>query len=405
MSTGSVGHILIAAGETHEIAAWSEELQAVSLSSEVVPNAEKLAQLAGHNHVLIHCSSFPDDPVEIVSQLRAEGFSGHVLVVTSAPTVAEGVALLGLGCFDYLPASVSADRIARHLVEALTLPRPTRPQHELLWKSFRKRSGSDHVYSTNPTCQKAYLVAAQAAPSDVTVLIEGDTGTGKEYLAQALHFMSPRRDKPFVPVNCGAIPETLLESELFGHERGAFTSATRAKPGLCETAHRGTLFLDEVGDMSPTMQVKLLRFVQERSFVRVGGLETIKVDARVVAATNQNLRQAVAEGRFREDLYYRLAVISLVLPPLRDRPEDVTGFADYFVSKYATALGRKELCDCARERLLQHAWPGNLRELENVLQRAILTTPQRAIHGTDLQIDDPPRHDEPLRLLPVAAVH
>jgi len=207
-----------------------------------------------------------------------------------------------------------------------------------------------------------------------------------------------------VPVNCGAIPETLLESELFGHERGAFTSATRAKPGLCEVAHKGTLFLDEVGDMPAAMQVKLLRFVQDKCFVRVGGLETVKVDVRLIAATNQDLRRAVAEGRFREDLYYRLAVICLNLPPLRERPEDITGFADHYLEKYAASMRTKELCDCGRERLLQHSWPGNLRELENVLQRAILTTPHRMIHAENLVIDDMRLSDEPLRLFPLAAV-
>jgi two-component system response regulator AtoC len=260
------------------------------------------------------------------------------------------------------------------------------------------------VQSGSDACRHVYRQGAQAAPSSATVLIEGETGTGKEYLARAVHFMSPRRDKPFVAVNCGAIPETLLESELFGHERGAFTSATRAKPGLCETAHRGTIFLDEIGDMSMAMQVKLLRFVQDKSLVRVGGLETVKVDVRIIAATNQDLRRAVREGRFREDLYYRLAVINLHLPPLRDCGQDVRCFADYFLTKYQTLPGRKLFCDCAYDRLKVHQWPGNLRELENVVQRAILTTPHRTIHAESIEILEPLLMDVPLRLFPLTAV-
>jgi DNA-binding NtrC family response regulator len=376
----------------------------MGLVTQVVGNAEELAATAGDNHLLLHCQSFPDDAVEAVAALRENGYNGQVVAVTATPSVSEAVAFIGLRCYDYLAASLPAERIATHMLEALGLAEPSRLQYELLWRNFRKRTGCDHIYSASRCCRDTYTLAAQAAPSDVTTLIEGETGTGKEYLAQTLHFMSPRRDKPFVAVNCGAIPEALLESELFGHERGAFTSATRAKPGLCETAHKGTLFLDEIGDMSVPMQVKMLRFLQDRSFVRVGGLETIKVDVRVIAATNQDLRQAVREGRFREDLYYRLAVMNLWLPPLRERLEDIPRFAGHFLHKYASTLSCKSFCECAASKLRQHSWPGNLRELENVVQRAILTSPHRTIHAEHIAIDEGLLPDEPIRLFPVAAV-
>ena len=404
MPTTTRDCVLLAAGHNEEVSRWVIELQNLGMTTEVVENAEKLGVSAGDNPLLVHCESFPEDPVEVISHLREEGYRGEVVAVTASPSISEAVALMGLGCYDYLPASLSADRVAQHLAEALGLMEQSRPQYELLWKNFRKRSGWQHVHSASHACQKGYMLAAQAAPSEATVLIEGETGTGKEYLARALHFMSPRRDKPFVAVNCGAIPETLLESELFGHERGAFTSATRAKPGLCETAHRGTVFLDEIGDMSPSMQIKMLRFVQDKSFVRVGGLETIKVDVRIIAATNQDLRRAVREVRFREDLYYRLAVIDIWLPPLRERLEDLPRFVEFFLGKHAVRMGRKHFCDCALNKLRQHNWPGNLRELENVVHRAILTSPHRNIHAEHVGLDEPLIPDQPPRLFPLAAV-
>lgn len=396
--------VLLAATETDIVQRWHRELVEVGLETEVVGSAEEVLAAAGDNHLLLHCQSFPDNAVELIAELRDSGFEGQIVAVTSSPSISEAVTCLALRCYDYLPASLSAERIVQQLREGLGLTPPTRVQYELLWKNFRKRSNCDHVHSASPGCREAYVLAAQTAPSDVTALIEGDTGTGKEYLARAVHYMSPRRDKPFVAVNCGAIPESLLESELFGHERGAFTSATRAKPGLCEVAHRGTLFLDEIGDMSMPMQVKMLRFLQDRTFVRVGGLETVKVDVRVVAATNQDLRRAVREGRFREDLYYRLAVMTLWLPPLRDRQEDIIRFARHFLHKHGPALSRKSFCECAEARLQQHPWPGNVRELENVVQRAILTSPHRTIHAEHIAIDDRLVPDEPIRLFPLSAV-
>ena len=402
--------VLVAAADVEVAAVWCDELRKLHLTPRVVTEAQAFLKTDGSSHLLLHSPSFPDEPVELIAALREQGFCGQAIVVTSTPSIAAAVALMGLRCYDYLPASLPPARLVERMADALGLTDQPhldgreRPTFDLLWRNFRKRTGCDHVYSASRCCRQTYTQAAQAAPSEVTVLIEGETGTGKEYLARAVHFMSPRRDKPFVAVNCGAIPESLLESELFGHERGAFTSANRAKPGLCETAHKGTLFLDEIGDMSLAMQVKMLRFLQDRSFARVGGVEQIKVDVRVVAATNQDLRRAVREGRFREDLYYRLAVMNLCLPPLRDRVEDITRFARHFLAKHAAGGHRKALCEYARERLCQHSCPGNLRELENVVQRAILIAPHRTIHSEHIGVDDLLLSDGPLRLFPLPAL-
>jgi two-component system response regulator AtoC len=213
-----------------------------------------------------------------------------------------------------------------------------------------------------------------AAQVDVTVLISGETGTGKDVVARALHYLSARHSRPFVKVNCAAVPRDLLESELFGHERGAFTGAHQLKIGKFEAADHGTIFLDEIGDLDPDLQAKLLHVLQDGEFSRVGGRSTIRVDARVLAATNQNLEQAVAEGRFREDLYYRLNVIRIELPPLRERPEEIPLFAEFFTQRYAK-LYQREAAPLAPEmiqRLLQHRYPGNVRELENIIKRMMV---------------------------------
>jgi transcriptional regulator with PAS, ATPase and Fis domain len=222
--------------------------------------------------------------------------------------------------------------------------------------------------------QQVFRLAQQVAGTDATALLLGETGTGKELLARAIHFNSPRRNRPFVAVNCAAIAETLLESELFGHEKGAFTGAIRQKPGRFEMAEKGTLFLDEVGDIPMATQIKLLRVLQEREFERVGGNETIRCDIRLISATNQNLEQAIQEKKFREDLYYRLNVVPIRLPALRERPEDIPLLAQHFLKKYVQALNKPvaKISEAALNLLLQHKWPGNVRELENLVERAIV---------------------------------
>jgi transcriptional regulator with GAF, ATPase, and Fis domain len=227
---------------------------------------------------------------------------------------------------------------------------------------------------------------AMVAKSDATVLVRGESGTGKELIANAIHYNSNRHDGPFVKVNCGAIPETLLEDELFGHEKGSFTNALTRRRGRFEMAHRGTIFLDEIGDMAPQLQVKILRVLQEREFERIGGGEIISVDVRLIAATHTNLEEMVKEGRFREDLYYRINVVPLEIPPLRKRRDDILLLANYFLEMYSAKNGRKfkGLSHKAQETLLQYTWPGNVRELENTIERAVVMGQSEHIEEGDL---------------------
>jgi two-component system response regulator HydG len=242
------------------------------------------------------------------------------------------------------------------------------------------------IVGQSPSLRATLDVIRQAAPSSATVLLLGESGTGKELFARALHEHSPRSPGPFVPINCAAIPETILESELFGYERGAFTGAVQRKEGRIERAQGGTLLLDEVGELTPSVQVKLLRFLQEGEIERLGGTGTIKVECRVVAATNQDLHARVREGKFREDLFYRLNVIQVVLPPLRDRPEDIPLLADHFIARYAAKNGKpiRGLTRAALAALESYPWPGNVRELEHAIERAVVLSRGAEIDEADL---------------------
>ena len=259
-------------------------------------------------------------------------------------------------------------------------------ENALLKRELQQKYDFRNIVGTSKEMRDVYEQIAQVAPSGATVLIRGESGTGKELVAHAIHYNSPRSSKPFVKVNCAALPESLIESELFGHEKGAFTGAVARKRGRFELAEGGTLFLDEIGDLSPAMQVKLLRALQEREFERVGGTETIKVNVRLITATNVNLEQAVSDGRFRSDLYYRLNVFSIYLPPLRERKTDILLLADHFLEKYGRQNGKriKRISTPAIDMLMTYHWPGNVRELENVVERATLVCEGNVIHGYHL---------------------
>ncbi len=332
----------------------------------------------------------PDaDGVELLGELRGRGFAGPALIITAHPTLETAIDALGYWACDYLEKPFKPgdllERVSQGLSSELAFDRMA-----YLWDGLRSRYGFDHVMSRNAKVQQAYVTAARVAGSNAPILVQGETGTGKEYLARAVHYMSGRADKHFVAVNCGALPEQLLASELFGHEKGAFTSATQAKVGLCEVADGGTLFLDEVGEMSSENQVKLLRFTQDYTFTRLGGVKPIEVDTRIISASNTDLTQAVREGRFRQDLLYRLNVVPLGLPTLEQRPEDVEVFARHFLKKYRRRQGGgpRRISEEAMAALKAQPWPGNLRQLENVVQRALLMADGDTLRPQHLMLDD-----------------
>src|SRR5689334_20559096 len=292
------------------------------------------------------------------------------IMITAFASTETAVEAMRLGACDYLSKPFDVDLLRMKVREKIE-SRQLRQENVLLKRTLGLTHQFSNIVGRSESMLSVFKMIETVARTNSTILLTGESGTGKGLVAQAIHFNSLRRDKPMVSLNCGAMPETLLESELFGHMRGAFTGADQNKKGLLEVAERGTVFLDEIGEMSAVMQVKLLRVLQERRFRRVGGLEELTADIRVIAATNQDLTKAVAEGRFREDLYYRINVIPIALPPLRERREDIPLLAEHFLGKYSEQMG-KPIAGIAHEALdllVHHDWPGNIRELENVLER------------------------------------
>jgi two-component system NtrC family response regulator/two-component system response regulator HydG len=310
--------------------------------------------------------------LEKVKQIRPETM---VIVMTAYGTVKTAVRAMKLGAEDYLGKPIDVEELEVILQRALEKKRlleETRVLRERVSQKYRLES----LVGECPEMLAAFKTVGQVAPASSSVLLLGESGTGKELFAQALHQNSLRKDKPFIKVACSALPETLLESELFGHEKGSFTGALYARAGRFEMADGGTLFLDEIGDISPTVQIKLLRFLEEREFERVGGNRTYKVDVRIVCATHRDLKKKLEEGTFREDLYYRLNVIEIHIPPLRERGADIPVLAHHFLKRFAEANGKdvRGVSDETLALLLGHPWPGNVRELENAIERAVVLT-------------------------------
>ena len=294
------------------------------------------------------------------------------IMITAFASTESAVEAMRLGACDYLSKPFDVDLLKMKVREKIE-SRQLKQENVLLKRTLGLSHQFSNIIGRSEAMLDVFKMIQTVARTNSTILLTGESGTGKGLVAQAIHFHSLRRERPLVALNCGALPETLLESELFGHMRGAFTGADNNKKGLLEVAEKGTIFLDEIGEMSAVMQVKLLRVLQERRFRRVGGLEELQADIRVIAATNQDLTKAVAEGRFREDLYYRINVIPISLPPLRERREDVPLLAEHFLTKYAEQMGKQiaGISQGAMELLEQHDWPGNIRELENVIERAV----------------------------------
>ncbi len=315
----------------------------------------------------------PDgDGIEILRHVKAAAPETVVVVMTAYSTTETAVAALKLGAHDYLIKPFDVDELKIVVRNALE-KRQLEDENRLLKAELRRKHGLDRLVGASPSMIAVFDMIRTVARTSSTVLITGESGTGKELAARAIHSLSPRQDAAFVSINCGALPETLLESELFGHVKGAFTDAHQAKRGLFEVAHRGTIFLDEIADTPPAMQVKLLRVLQEKQIRRVGGTSEIEVDARVIAASNQSLEELVRDKRFREDLFYRLNVIPLRIPPLRERREDIPLLASHFLSRLAVEMGKpvRGFSAEAIAELEGYAWPGNVRELENVVERAV----------------------------------
>ena len=313
-----------------------------------------------------------------------------VVVMTAFGSIQDAVAAMREGALDFLAKPVDPDHLLL-IVERALATRRMAVENLLLREELAVRRGAPQIVGEDAKLKQVSMSLHRAAATDMTVLLEGESGTGKELFARALHALSPRADGPFVAINCAAIPETLLETELFGYEKGAFTGAGARKPGKFELAHRGTLFLDEIGDLPLSLQPKILRALEEKRFDRVGGTTPIQVDVRVVAATNRNLRAAVAARQYREDLYFRLSVFPITIPPLRERPTDIPMLARHFIDRFCRDLNKKPMAIAppAVDEILAYPWPGNVRELQNCMERAVILTAGDTIHARHLHLTPP----------------
>jgi two-component system response regulator AtoC len=314
------------------------------------------------------------DGLQLLEDVQKRKLPVDVIITTGFATIDHAVQAMRLGAADFLTKPINLEHL-RLVVQRAFRERALQDEVTALRQELEKQHKFHDILSKSPRMHDVFELISHVARTNSTVLIVGETGTGKELVARAVHDSSPRREAPFVAVNCAALPESLLESELFGHERGAFTSAVGQRKGRFELANGGTIFLDEVGEIPLPMQAKLLRVLQERRFERVGGTQTIEVDVRVVAATHRDLLRLAKEGKFRDDLYYRLNVVKVDLPPLHERPEDIPLLAEHFVQKFRrVSRCAKEIAPETMETLLQYRWPGNIRELENAIERACVTS-------------------------------
>lgn len=342
------------------------------------------------------------DGLSILQQLRERGSTLPVIIVTAQESSTVTIEAMQHGAYDYIAKPFEPDAMLSLIERALEYRQRTRSAQAVDTKGKDKaKDPRDLLIGRSAVMQEVYKLIGRVANSDVTVLITGDSGTGKERVAVAIHHASARRDGPFIPINCAALPETLLESELFGHEKGAFTGAMSQRKGRFEQAAKGTIFLDEIGEMSPATQKKLLRVLQERTFERVGSNITIKANVRIIAATNRDLQQEVAENRFREDLYYRLNVINIHMPPLRDRKDDIPLLVEYFLSRQPKRPDGSppRLTEETMQWLLDYHWPGNVRQLENAIERAVVLSQGQLIEPEQLLMpgDEQVNQTDPLR--------
>jgi two-component system response regulator PilR (NtrC family) len=368
------------------VAASAEEALSVVKSTEfeLIISDIKMADMSG---------------IELLRNLRSGGFTGQFVLLTAFASAEAAIQALKMGAYDYILKTENFIEELKLVVHSALENRRLREENTYLRREFRKVHGLGNLVGKSSRMQELFKMIEVVSATNSTVLITGESGTGKELVAKAIHLNSPRADAAFISVNCGAFVETLLESELFGYVKGAFTGATGNKKGLFEVADKGTIFLDEIGDMSLSMQVKLLRALQERTIRRVGGTEEIPVDVRVIAATNRDLGAMVEENQFREDLYYRISVIPLEIPPLRHRRDDIPLLANHFLSRLNSTMGKRidRIAEAALKRMESYDWPGNVRELENALERAfILETGDQL---SESYLPENSNHSGPIRLI------
>ncbi len=325
------------------------------------------------------------DGMHLLKHIREADPRATVIMITGYGTVNTAVEAMKLGAFDYITKPLKDDLVKLTVERALSYVK-LREENSSLKGHIKGQAESGKMIGYSDQMKKIFQTIEKVSSSDSTIIIYGESGTGKELVARSIHFNSDRRDQPLIPVNCGAIPEELLESELFGHEKGAFTGAIRSRMGRFELAQGGTIFLDEIGDMSPSLQVKVLRVIQEKQFERIGGIKTIQADVRIITATHQNLEQAVADRRFREDLYYRINVIPVRLPPLRERGMDIVILANHFLAHF-NKIKKKQvqsITPAAMSLIRQYQWPGNVRELENLMEMLVVMKEDGEIDVDDL---------------------
>jgi len=351
-----------------------EEWGYLVIEAEAGETALLLAQRESPDLVLLDVR-LPDlTGIEVLDRLKKSGDVRAIVMITADPQLDDVKAALKLGAYDFVGKPIEFDEL-RIVIQNALEETSLRNQVQALRGEVRRGVGYDSVVSVSPKMTELMNFVRKVASCEATtILVQGESGTGKDLIAKTIHSESSRRERPFVPINCSAIPETLMEAELFGHEKGAFTDAKQMKKGLFEAADGGTLFLDEIGELTPLLQAKLLRVLEDQVIRRVGGIRDMQVDVRVIAASNRDLEKAVREGQFRQDLYYRLAIIAIFIPPLRDRKEDVLPLVDFFIERYNRRFKKsiRGITDGTRALLLSHNWPGNVRELRNTIERGMI---------------------------------
>jgi len=371
------------------------ELQLASAGFEVdkAATAEEGVKVVDRADLVLTDLRLPNmDGLGLLALIRRQNAQVPVVVMTAYGSIETAVECMKAGATDFLLKPFSLDHLMQVVHKALEV-RALRDENRQLKEELGRRYEYDNIIGRSEPMQEIFATIERVAPTRATVLLAGESGVGKDLIARAIHFHSPRRDRPLVKINCTAIPENLMESELFGYEKGAFTGAVTSKPGKFEQADTGTVFLDEIGDVPGPIQVKLLRILQEREFERLGSNVTRHTDVRIIAATNQDLRAALEQGTFREDLYYRLNVVPLNIPPLRDRKQDIPFLANHFIRKLAADSGSavESITDAAMERLMAYHWPGNVRELENVIERSLVLCRGSQLDAGDVRLESAPR--------------